>query len=370
MQNQHKPVLIFAQSGRFLAQSASQAGYTVWVADCFGDTDTIAVSERWQQLPALSKLSETIVLETIDKITLGEPCIVICGSGIEFFSDFLANLPSNVDYLGNAISTIKNIKTPSLFFNLLKRLDIQHPQTRFTLPKQRCNWISKSAKGMGGIHIQNLDSLSFVSDDYYFQEYISGVSCSALFLASERSLTILSINKQILDPSPESPFRLGRIEAPLHLSESIRQTLTSVIEKLVSELQLVGLNSIDFIYTATNQLLTLEINPRPSASMELVTMGSPIIQLHIDACTDNLNQKNLKHLSTFKSLNYFYADNDYLVPNNIVWPKTCSDLPSAEKIIHRGEPICSCLVECHQSENEKLQSITKQNIIRQLIPIT
>ncbi|MDT8370613.1 MAG: ATP-grasp domain-containing protein [Gammaproteobacteria bacterium] len=370
MQNQHKPVLIFAQSGRFLAQSATQAGYTVWVVDCFGDTDTIAASERWLQLPTLSKLSEKIVLETIDKITLGEPCIVICGSGIEFFSDFLANLPSNVDYLGNSINTIKSIKTPSTFFNLLKRLNIPHPQTQFTPPKLSVNWITKSAKGMGGIHIQNLNSLSRVSDECYFQQYISGVSCSALFLASEHSLTILSINKQSLDPGPESPFRLGQIEAPFHLSKSSRQNLTSIIEKLVSELQLVGLNSLDFIYTATDHVLILEINPRPSASIELVTSDSPIIQLHIDACMDKLDVNTLNNSSSFKSLSYFYADNDYLIPNNMVWPKACSDLPSDGTSIKRGEPICSFLVECCRNENENLRSITKHKVLSQLIPIT
>ncbi len=370
MQNQHKSVLIFAQSGRFLAQSATQAGYTVWVADCFGDTDTIATAERWQQLPTLSELSEKKFIETIDKITLGERCILICGSGIELFSDFLANLPSNVEYLGNSITTVKNIKTPSTFFNLLKKLNIPYPQTRFTPPEQHSNWIRKSAMGMGGIHIQSLNALTHIPNDGYFQEYISGVSCSALFLASKKTLTILSINKQILDPSPESPFRLGRIEAPLHLSKTTLQTLTSIIEKLVSALPLIGLNSIDFIYTATEQLLILEINPRPSASMELVMTDRPIIQLHIDACMDNLDVSKLNNVSSFKCLSYFYADNDYLVPNNMVWPEVCSDIASAEKIIKRGEPICSGLVECSQSDSEKLHSITKQKILRQLIPVT
>ncbi|MDF1588684.1 MAG: ATP-grasp domain-containing protein [Gammaproteobacteria bacterium] len=370
MQNQHKPVLIFAQSGRFLAQSAIQAGYTAWVADCFGDSDTLAATERWQQLPALSELSEKKFIETIDTITLGEPCILICGSGIEFFSDFLANLPSNVNYLGNAINIIKSIKTPSTFFNLLKRLNIPHPQTQFTPPKLSVNWITKSAKGMGGIHIQNVTSSSHVLDDCYFQEYSSGVSCSALFLTSEHSLTILSVNKQILDPGPESPFRLGRIEVPFHLSGSTRQNLTSVIEKLVAELQLIGLNSIDFIYTATEQLLTLEINPRPSASMELVATDSPIIQLHIDACLGQLDVVKLDSLVSFKCLSYFYADNDYLVPNNMVWPIVCSDLPCDGKMIKRGEPICSYLVECHESESEQLRLNTQHKIHNQLLALT
>lgn len=370
MQNQHKPVLIFAQSGRFLAQSATQAAYPVWVADCFGDSDTLLVSERWLQLPALSELSQQSFLAVLDQISAGENCMLICGSGIELLSDFLVDLPNNIEYLGNSTDSIKKVKTPSYFFALLQQHAIPHPPTRFSQPEQNEGWLIKSASGMGGIHIQLLDQTNTISDDCYFQQYTSGVSCSALFLATNQGVTLLSINKQITDTSSKTPFRLDRIEAPANLPETCVNTLTSIIKTLSSELDLIGLNSIDFLITPENQLLILEINPRPSASMELVTLDKSIIQYHIDACRNQCFISQISSISSFKSLSYLYAEHEYLIPNDMVWPLACSDLPSAGNIIHHGEPICSYLVESPESENEALRLIITTKIIEQLIPIT
>ena len=84
MQNQSKPVLILAQSGRFLAQSASQAGYRVWVADCFGDIDTLVASERWQGLPKLASLTCKQFLTVLQSLTKGLLNFSTC---VEFFNN-------------------------------------------------------------------------------------------------------------------------------------------------------------------------------------------------------------------------------------------------------------------------------------------
>ncbi len=45
------PVLIAAQSGRALAQAARRAGLRPFVADLFGDADTVALSVSHRVLP-------------------------------------------------------------------------------------------------------------------------------------------------------------------------------------------------------------------------------------------------------------------------------------------------------------------------------
>jgi hypothetical protein len=100
-----RPLLIVAQSGQFLAQSATQAGYSAWVADCFGDTDTLAVSERWQKLDDLHSLSLASFLSTLEALTQGEPCYLIYGSGIEHCYEFINHLPKHIEILGNHTKT-------------------------------------------------------------------------------------------------------------------------------------------------------------------------------------------------------------------------------------------------------------------------
>ncbi|MFT7414669.1 MAG: putative ATP-grasp superfamily ATP-dependent carboligase, partial [Methylophagaceae bacterium] len=123
----HIPILIFAQSGRFLAQSATQAGYTVWVADCYGDSDLLIVAERWQSLPLFTELTHDSILATLSELTGGEPCILICGGGIELCYHLLHPLPANIQLIGNTPDTIHIIKTPALFFDVLNQHAIGYP---------------------------------------------------------------------------------------------------------------------------------------------------------------------------------------------------------------------------------------------------
>ncbi|MCK5644487.1 MAG: hypothetical protein KAJ19_27045, partial [Gammaproteobacteria bacterium] len=175
MQDQNLPVLILAQSGRFLAQSATQAGYSVWVADYFGDQDTLAVAERWQQIPPFSKLTLATFLQALAELTQGESCILIAGSGVELYYPLLNYLPDNIQLLGNSSLTIKRIKTPFLFFSLLKQLNLPYPHTQFEQPQDKENYLIKSAFGLGGSHIQHLgDGIN--TNEGYFQHLVAGDS--------------------------------------------------------------------------------------------------------------------------------------------------------------------------------------------------
>ena len=78
-------LLIVAQSARMLAQSARREGYTLRVADCFADIDTLDAADRFLQLSALDNLEEHQWLQTIITLSDAEPCWLICGTGIERF---------------------------------------------------------------------------------------------------------------------------------------------------------------------------------------------------------------------------------------------------------------------------------------------
>lgn len=359
MQEQSLPVLILAQSGRFLAQSASQAGYSVWVADCFGDQDTLAVADRWQQVPSFSKLTSALFSKMLTELTQGEPCILITGSGIELYYPLLENLPDNVQLVGNSVQTIKQIKTPALFFSLLEQLELPHPRTQFKRPQESNDYLVKSASGLGGNHIQYLEDATDV-DNSYFQHLIAGNSGSALILANGIDAQIISINQQFLSPRKGTPFRLGSIETPWEIPKHHRHELEQAINKITVEVGLLGLNSIDFIISKNNELQLLEINPRPSASAELIESEPPLFQHHIDACSGDLPYISVKKSTIQSVLHYFYADHDYMIPLNISWPIECHDLPHAGTNIKKGQPICTII-----TKTNTVKSI-KQNLIIQL----
>jgi len=369
MQDQHKPVLIFAQSGRFLAQSATQAGYRVWVADCFGDQETFSVAERWQQLPRLSENSSIDVLDLLSTLSQGEECSLIYGSGIELTYTMLAQLPRNIQLIGNEFNTVHTVQTPQLFFKLLTQLKLRFPETTFKKPEDSSNWLVKSSFGMGGEHIQHLNS-AHIQTKHYFQRHISGLPGSALFLANGSSSQLISINKQVLSENPSVPFQLSRIDNNWLISAKHQGEIQLAIDKIVIKIALRGINSLDFIISQQDELFILEVNPRPSASADLVADKATLFQQHIDACQGILPNPAITPPEDTVSLYYIYAANDLIIPKDMKWPLQCFDIPIATSLIPKGGPICTSIVTLtkQQDVQEVHKKIEKQVLDQLLLP--
>ena len=342
----HEPIIIFAQSGRFLAQSAASAGYTVWVADCFGDKDTLSIADRWQKIPDINHHDRCFnILSTLAN---NEPCTLICGSGIEGCYQMLNKLPSHIKLIGNKAPVIKLFKRPRLFFKLLDKLNIAYPNTQFTHPNNTQNWLAKKAAGWGGKHITHLTP-NFKGSDYYFQSYIAGRGGACLFLANGNQANIMSINKQVPLAKSDNPFCLSAIHAPWFLSKQHVCQLKQMISAITVNTHLVGLNSIDFIISEDGQLLILEVNPRPSASAELIQSAAPLLQHHINACQGSLPKHGFRVPDKTSSLYYIFAKTALIIPTNMVWPADCHDLPKAGTIIKKNEPICTAVIHHHSN---------------------
>jgi len=344
MHHTGKPILIFAQSGRFLAQSATQAGYRVWVADCFGDLDTLEASERWQPLPPLSELAPDQVIPILNKLTNGEACSLLFGSGIEKYYSIIIQLPSNISYIGNTESTINLIQTPELFFNLLATQALPFPTTVFSKPSVMTkSYLAKSRSGFGGSHI-NVVSDETLDKEYYYQQYINGQAGSVLFIANGNHAELISINKQNISSNEANSFCLSSIETPFGNISTHKTTLINAINQLTLHAGLVGLNSLDFIISTDNSLFILEINPRLSASAELYNNKSLLFEHHLLACIKKELKALPKTTTLFSSLHYLFASSDSVVPDTMAWPLQCHDIPDAGTQIKKQSPICTLML--------------------------
>ncbi len=357
MTNQHIPVLILAQSGRFLAQAAKQAGYPVWVADCFGDIDTLSYASRWLAIPAISALSKNTLLATLHQLTQGQPCQLICGSGVESFHPLLTQLPQHIKLIGNSPTTIARAIDPSSFFETLNRLKINHPKSQLKWPNKTENWLIKANTGFGGSHVQYIDVENH-QQGYYYQQYIKGQNASALFIANSKKAKLVSLNTQYVSDNAETPFQLLGLATPSTLSASNTLIVERIIEQLTIAFGLVGFNSIDFIIDQDDKLLLLEVNPRPSASLELLANHQPLFQLHIDACHGQLFDE-LPLADQPSSLFYHFASDDIIIPDNINWPASCHDLPKPGTKIQRNCPIFTSVLHGIEANSTAHQAIAK-----------
>ncbi len=353
MTNHRLPVLIFAQSARLLAQSATHAGYTVWVADCFLDVDTPA--DRKCKLPDLAPANISELQKILTELTTGEPCNLIYGSGIEYCSELLTALPANIRLIGNNLASLNHCNNPQLFFYLLKKLQISHPKTVFNHSVDTHeNWLVKQTISLGGQAIKAHKNNDH-GGDCYLQQYITGVSASALFLSTDNKIEILSINKQ---HQSHDSFLLAGIETPLTISQANLSLLKSIIYKLSRAIELQGLNSIDFIIDQQDKLFVLEVNPRPSASMALMRSDElNLIEAHIKACQNNM-LSTINKTPSYRGFYYLYSNKNLTIPADIKWPDYCSDMPTPGTVIENEQPICSFFVETNTAEN--CQRLRKQ----------
>lgn len=352
---QQQAILIVAQSGRFLAQIAHHAGHPVWVADCFGDNDTLEFASRWLPLTDLS--NPLSVLDAVLALSKGEACTLVYGSGIESFHGILGQLPSHIKLAGNSQKSIDTVKKPSQFFNILDQLAIAYPTTQLHPPQETTGWLSKSPHGLGGGHIEYCQT-DILRADVYYQRYIDGISGSILFLANGTQGRLLTINQQFSVNDSDMSFLLSGLATPFRLSYAHQNTLQNTIDALLGCIALVGLNSLDFIISNADEILVLEINPRPSASAELLTQLPQLFSLHIKACQGTLPIDTIsrpKANATY--LHYIFAQHDTVIPDGIIWPSHCHDIPAAGHFILKKQPICTVIVETTLTFNQSRKQV-------------
>lgn len=336
-----RPVIVVAQSGRFLAQHASAAGYPVRVADCFGDKDTLAVAESWQAIAHLDNCAA--IAETIIQLSQDEPCYLLYGTGIELFYPVLAALPAHITVLGNSLTSLQSIHSAE-FFAGLQRLAIAHPDTRFTLPSQHHGWLSKSLSGFGGHHIQ-ASSTTHNTPLVYYQRKVTGQSGSALFISDGQQARLLTTSASFCRQQVSHPYLLQGLSSMFELTEAHSATLLNYLQLITQQWQLVGINSLDFIIDEQQQLLVLELNPRISASAQLLPYDVPLMLWHQNACHGLLPDTQVKRATTPVHLHTIFSPAQGVIPENVTWPDYCHDLPVSEQVIQQHQVICTAIVE-------------------------
>ena len=262
------PILILALSGRALAQAAKRAGADVMVSDFFGDMETRSLG-HWHRLPG--DLEDGIKSrELLDWVRASNQPIegIVYGAGFEATPAVLGELAQIAPLIGNAPQIVAAVKDPFGFAELLRRLDLPHPEVA-AAPRSGTGWLRKLRGGSGGTHIERATAASSAANDnHYFQAEAIGNPVSALFAANGRAARMLGLSAQWAAPTPAQPFRYGGCAGPLRLAPKLADFIERACHAITAATGLVGLNSLDVL--ATDDAFTiLEINPRPGATLDV-----------------------------------------------------------------------------------------------------
>jgi predicted ATP-grasp superfamily ATP-dependent carboligase len=345
-------ILIAAQSGRALAEAARRAGLRPYVADLFGDADTLALAEAYRPLRGrfgATRLGGEGALAQIDALAAlagGRSLGLVLGSGFEGAPDLMARIAARHRLLGAAPETVAILKDPFGLAALCARLAIPHPAVTTGPVEEPERYLLKRVGGSGGSHIRAA-TRGRAPTGHYFQARMPGRAFALNVLADGRDLAVLALTEQWSLPSRLRPFRYagaiarGRDAAPA-LPPGLVAAITAAIARLVAETGLRGLASADLLSDGARWWLT-EINPRPGATLDILDRrGSSLISAHVAASAGRLVPLGPPPVDA-AGAEICYGARDYHPVPRIDWPDHARDRPRAGTDVARDAPLCTLL---------------------------
>lgn len=349
-------MLIAGVTTRALAVSAARAGHRVSAIDAFGDLDLRAVAEV---IPAPRRLG------------LGRGAMAAAAAGaqvpaseVAYTSNFenyppaVARLAAGRQLLGNPPDVLARVRNPIELMRVLRRHGIATPEARATASPATPNhgpWLLKPRRSGGGHAIRVWRRGDPVSRRSYLQQWIAGYPGSIVFASDGSSAVPLGFSRQLVGEARLGAHNL-RYCGSLLGSPAIRLfpqqdellERTAALATLVArEFQLVGLNGIDFIARG-GVPYAVEVNPRYSASMELVERGQGIsmYEVHAGACRGVLPPNPTREVLV-QGKAIVFARHDITVGETRHWVGDVSiaDVPHPDERIRRGHPICTVFAQ-------------------------
>jgi predicted ATP-grasp superfamily ATP-dependent carboligase len=355
-------LLIIAASGRMLAQAASKAGLKALVIDLYADLDTGQHALEVCRLPSLAIEHVAPVLD--DFVGRYGVARAVYGSGLEPYPETLECLAQKITLLGNTPAVFRRLQDKAAFFAALADLRIPFPEVSFAAPDAD-GWLVKPMQGQGGLGIHRYCRGS-ADPGVYWQKFQAGTASSVLFLADTQKACVVGFHAQFnADLSAGLEFAFSGLINHAILSAGQRSRLAGWLSQCVRAFALKGLNTLDFIRDG-ERIYVLEINPRPSASMQLY--GDLLVR-HMAACEGTLPSA-LPAPEGFAGFRIVYADKDLRIPEGLVWPEWATDRPAAGTVLHAGQPVCSVISRgSGPSQVEAELADRQQQIFNQLIKV-
>ncbi len=390
-------LLIIGASVRAAAQSAARAGHQIVGSDLFADHDLAEVGpcQKIQRYPGeflrvLRGLPNTPWMYT---------------GGLENYPKLIDRFAQLGPLWGNGGSTLRQVRDPQHVARLVhafaetSSFPLRFPQTITTtlLPDAPAEgaWLFKPHRGSGGLGVRPAMQIRKAPRRGYWQRQLRGTSQSAAFLSANGRCHLLGVTRQFSasdlatpqsSAARQTPFAYAGSLGPFAVSFEETALLAAFGNYLSEQAGLVGLWGADFIVDENGQWWLLEINPRYTASMELLeeSLSLPLIFWQQAA----IEQKVLPDISP-RSLaqagkklvakGVLYASHALVISDDLLtrlkrvtladrqpgivysWP-ILADIPSVGQTVLPGQPVCSVFTRSHSADSaeRKLRQLLKE----------
>jgi predicted ATP-grasp superfamily ATP-dependent carboligase len=277
-------LLIVGASARAAAFSALRAGLRPGCADLFADADLRARCPVW---PVAAKGYPRGFL---DLPALHRPGPWMYTGGLENRPDLIDELARRRQPLwGNPAAVLRRVRSPFEVRDAFAAagLPCSAVWVDDAAPPADGRWLLKPRHGAGGSGIRPWTGQAPLPRwPFYWQEFIAGESCAALYVGDGQTARLLGVTRQLVGEPwlHAAPFHYCGSVGPLPLGPPLRQAFADLGATLGRAFGLKGLFGVDCVLRDGVPYL-VEVNPRYTASVEVIeyATGLPALALHRQA---------------------------------------------------------------------------------------
>ena len=349
-------VLIAGVTTRPFAVSAARAGYRVTAIDAFGDVDLRAVAQVILTRPQPGHAYGPLQAAAAGARVRAE--LAAYTSNFENYPAAVTRLSAGRRLLGNAAGTLTRVRDPMEVMRVLRRYGLASPESRRQAPSTGSfggSWLLKPRRSGGGHGITRWRRGDPLPRSMYLQQWIAGTPGSISFAADGATAVLLGFSRQLVAGTELGAGRfrycgsiLGTLQTRLFpRQKELLERAGEIADVLTREFRLVGLNGIDFVARG-GVPYPVEVNPRYSASMELIerARGISMFEVHVQACRGVLPAVPPSNV-TVQGKAIVFAREDVVVgamPQRL-GRRWLADIPHRGERIQRGRPICTVFAE-------------------------
>ncbi len=346
-------ILVAGISVRAMAESAVRSGYSIIALDAFADQDLRSLAEAHSLHHDFgARYSSSALYEAARQLDFDS---VAYTSNLENHPGILECFSKDHRIIGNAPEVIRSVRCWKTLVNTVRQAGFLFPDTILNgsngNAKRKGAWLVKPVLSGGGHGISFAKEDARPGHNFLLQQYIPGVPCSASFVADRQDCVVIGIAQQLigLPQLGAAGFRYCGNLLPSPAGQGILEQVRRLAAFLTRQFGLVGVNGMDFILKG-DQIVLTEVNPRYSASMELIEIayGLPVFQLHLQAALEQklpeFELEDVVNTRKFFGKCILFAAKNAVAPDTRSWrSRGIRDIPGPGEMLKESSPICTSL---------------------------
>lgn len=282
---------VIGATTRAIADMARRAGFSVGCFDAYCDLDLVE-NNAFSQAIDLRDCVPGIAPEDFRRIVDRTPWLY--AGPIENAHEWLEAAAEKTTLWGNSADTCRALRDPFALSDYLRSSGspIRMPETRRIADRPRGlnQWLCKPLRGAGGWEVcrarkilHRFSQRGGKDRESYWQKFVPGPTYGATIASDGRNAVILGLCES-RSGSPGRPFAYESSIGPIRgrRVNRLMPVLADLASRMAEAFVIKGLWNLDLAFSVrTDRWFLLEVNPRPSASMEVLEMAAhvPLISL-------------------------------------------------------------------------------------------